>query len=258
MASTAQLRKIFAPILAANPGLVLSGRWLFRPPITHAIIGIFIDRTSSAACSSMMLMVLPLSRAESPSVLSCYRVFDVELVIGAPAVPWVQGKPFPPPRFAVDMFAPGYQARLVENFQVKAQAFFDQPWQLADITAWLQNFTLSGWGTGRPEVQQAWILFMDGNFTEAADTLDASFQRATSGRRGIEPSHLQTMQDAIAVLRTGDSAHIARHFHDLEAATVAYHRLGRYWQPTPFPFEPPGTVIGPFPEVLPPGRRASS
>ena len=84
MASLKQLREIFAPILAEHPDLVLRRRWLFRPPIETAIIGLYIDRTSSASYSSMALSVVPLSRFSAPSVLGFKRGFEVERVIGVP------------------------------------------------------------------------------------------------------------------------------------------------------------------------------
>jgi hypothetical protein len=90
MATAAQLRKIFKPILNQHPDLVLHGRWLFRPPIAKALIGLYIDRSFAANFCRMHLVIRPLSRIIHPASFGFATYFLVEDIIGAP--PWPQKK----------------------------------------------------------------------------------------------------------------------------------------------------------------------
>jgi hypothetical protein len=124
MASSRQLRAILAPIPAANPDLVLYRRWLLRPPVETAIVGIFIDGTRSGSSSNIDLSVMPLSRFLAPGLLGFDQGFGIALVIGAPPPgEWRPDAPREPPRFHIDRFAPDFQDHLIRNFDAKARPF---------------------------------------------------------------------------------------------------------------------------------------
>ena len=238
MSTPKQLREIFAPVLARRPDLVLHRRWLFRPPIETAIIGLYIGRTSSAYASNMALSVIPLSRFSSPSVLGFTRGFEVERVIGAPA----PGGPVPgwmdlPPRVFQDMFAPEYEAHLIRNFNAKVPAFLDSVRSLEDVIAWALSLRGSFFGSAPVELIDGWVAAMRGDFTMAADQLEAYFVRMGPPTSGVGTEERQARLDIQSVLRTNDPIAIAAHFHAMEERTIAAYGLQRYWRRTPFPFE---------------------
>lgn len=238
MASLKQLRDIFAPILAEHPDLVLRRRWLFRPPIETAIIGLYIDRTSAASDSRMALSVLPLSRFSPPSALGFDRAFEIERVIGAPAPGrWIPGERNDPPRIYHDMFAPDYQAHLLRNFNAKARPFFDQVRSFDDIVTSIRPFREPPLRMGAVEFIDGWIAAMQGDFAAAADQLQAYFDRMgpppawMTGDRRWEEEALRDM------FRKGDRAAVAGLLHDMEQRTISAFGLQRFWRQAPFPFE---------------------
>jgi hypothetical protein len=238
MASIRQLRDIFAPILAEHPDLVLHGRWLFRPPIETALVGLFIDRTSSARSSRMLMSVVPLSRFCTPSVLGHYDGFEVERVIGVPPPGrWIPGEPEGPPRIFQDMFAPDYQGHLRRNFNAKVPQFLDAVRTFEEVVAWIEPFRDWPLRMGPPESIDGWIAAMQGNFKTAADQLETLQARMMTSPGWTETDTYQDDQASIDVLRTGDPAAIAVYLHAREERTIAAYRLQRFWRRTPFPFE---------------------
>ncbi len=238
MATPKQLREIFAPILAAHPDLVLHRRWLFRPPIETAIIGLYIGRTSSAATARMALSVLPLSRFSPPLVLGFWRTFEVERVIGAPRPErWIPGEQEGPPRIFQDMFAPDYQAHLLRNFNAKVPPFLDAVRSFDDVVAWVRPFREPSRPGGNIDLINGWLMAMQGEFVAAAERLQAYFDwMGTPLPWGGAEERAQ--QEALRdMLRTGDRIAIAAFLHAMEERTIAAHGLQRFWRRTPFPFE---------------------
>jgi hypothetical protein len=238
MTTPKQLREIFAPILAEHPDLVLHRRWLFRPPIETAIIGLFIDRTSSATNSAMWLSVVPLSRFDKPSLHGFKRGFEVERVIGVPPPGrWTPGKEDEPPRTYQDMFTPNYPSHLLRNFNAKARPFLDKVQTFADVVAWVRSLRGSFFDSAPIELIDGWFAAMQGDFAAAAGRLQAYFDRMGPVRLGAVDDNRQLHEDILRVLRTGDTAAIAACLHALEARTIARDGLERFWRRTPFPFE---------------------
>lgn len=245
MASLKQLRKIFAPILAEYPDLVLHRRWLFRPPIEAAIIGLYIGRTSSAYASQMDLSVIPLSRFSEPSVLGFNRAFEVERVIGAPASgPSDLGQTEQPARIFQDMFAPEYEAQLILNFRAKVPAFLGAIRSLDEVIAWVLSLRGSFFSGGPKELMDGWVAMMRGDFASADGQLEAYFVRMGPPHALAGAARRQALLQIQAILRTNDPALIAAHFHAMEERTIAHYGLQRYWRPTPFPFERAATASG--------------
>ncbi len=238
MATLKQLREIFAPVLAEHPDLVLHRRWLFRPPIETAIIGLYIGRTSSASDSRMALSVLPLSRFREPSALGFYDIFEVERVIGVPPPNrLISDEEEGPPRIFHDMFAPDYQAHLLRNFNAKVPSFLDTVRTFDDVVAWLQPFREPSLRMEAIEFIDGWIAAMQGDFALAADQLQIYFDRM-SIIPDLKDSAEYRQQEAIRdVLRTGDRTAIASCLHTMEERTIDAFGLQRFWRRAPFPFE---------------------
>ncbi|MGX9964788.1 hypothetical protein ACVFYP_15775 [Roseomonas sp. F4] len=239
MATLKQLRDVFAPILAEHPDLILRGRWLFRPPIEIAIVGLYIGRTSSASGSRMALSVIPLSRFEHPLTLGYDKPFEVERVIGVPAPNrWVrteeEGRP---PRIFQDMFEPEYQAHLLRNFNAKVPAFFASFRTFDDIASWVSRFCLPPEGRGVIDKSVSWLATVQGNFVTAADRLQAYLDWMTPSWSAFGTDSGREEKAIRDVLRTGDSAIIAAFLHQMEERTITQNGLQRFWRRTPFPFE---------------------
>jgi len=246
MATTKQLRHIFSPILAEYPDLVLQGRWLFRPPIKTAIVGLYVDRTSSANNSAMWLSVVPLSRFNSPWVHGFKKSFEVERVIGAPpdkwigAPPdkWVVGGKNEPPRIYQDMFAPEYSSHLLRNFSAKAVPFLDKVRTFRDVVAWIRQFREPPLRNSAIELIDGWLAAMQGDFAAAADHLSSYLQgKEIYSRQNPANDNQRLQEDILRVLRTGDKIAIAAFLHQVEQQPIVKFRLERFWQRTPFPFE---------------------
>ncbi|MBS7789798.1 anion permease [Roseococcus sp. SDR] len=238
MATVKQLRAIFAPVLAQHPDLVLHKRWLIRPPIETAIIGLYIEPLSAPCSSRMALSVIPLSRFEPSWVLGYSLPFEVERIIGAEP----PGRLLPnwrqlPPRTFEDMFAPEYEAQLVRNFNAKVPAFFDAVRSFEDVVAWLQPFRAPPLRTGFPDRIDAWVACMRGEFAKASGLLsDISKAVRPSDARSADRIE-QEDAELQSILRSNDAPVIAAHLHAMEEATIAAHGLQRHWRRTPFPFE---------------------
>lgn len=238
MATLKQLREIFAPILVQHPDMVLRGRWLFRPSIENAIIGLYIGQTSTASDSRMALSVIPLSRFDHPLALGFDEPFEVERVIGAPALNRrVRAQEEGVTRIFQDMFAPDYQTELLRNFNAKVPAFFDAFRNFGDVATWVRRFCTPPDGRGSIDKFSSWIATMEGEFATGADRLQAFIDWMTPSWSafGADSGHEErVIRD---VLRTGDRAHIAAFLHEMEERTIIHHRLQRFWRRTPFPFE---------------------
>lgn len=225
MPTVAQIRRLFAPILAANPGLVLNGRWLFRPPIATAVCGLHIGRTSSAWAADIVFSVIPLSRFLPSSAVG----FEVPFVVTDTTAD--------EPRILDDVFAPDYQAKLLANFDAKAKPFFDSVTTFAGIAQWVSRFREPPLRMTAIERVDAWLCAMRGDFAAAATHLKALSDRRAASGHAAEDDVTMLEGEAQRVLRTGDPTAIANFLHDLERRTVTAYGLARHWQPTPFPFE---------------------
>ncbi|NKC31479.1 hypothetical protein [Falsiroseomonas selenitidurans] len=238
MASPKQLREIFAPILVEHPDLVLRGRWLFRPPIETAIIGLYIGRTACAGSSDMELSVIPLSRFSPPSALGDRRGFEVERVIGVPPPGhWVRGEGEGPPRLLQDMFAPEYQTHLLRNFNAKVPPFLNSVREFADVLSWVSALRGSLFDSGPIDLIDGWLAAMRGDFATAADRLKAYIERTGTPSSPLGIQEHQRRGALLDALQTGDRSAIAAFLHEMEERTIAHHRLQRFWRRTPFPFE---------------------
>lgn len=239
MATAKQLRAIFAPVLAQHPYLVLHRRWLIRPPIENAIIGLHMDQSASPCYAHMALSVVPLSRLCRPGILGSQRGFVVEHVIDAPA----PNGPDPdwrkrPPRIYQDMFAPEYEAALIRNFNAKVPAFFDAVRSFDDVVAWVLSLRGSFFDGGGPvELIDGWVAAMRGDFATAADQLEAYFARMGPPPAWVSGQEREFLLEIQAVFRTNDATAIAAHLHAMEERTIAHYGLQRYRRRTPFPFE---------------------
>jgi hypothetical protein len=243
MATMQQLKSIFAPILAQNPDLVLHRRWLFKPPIRNAILGIFIDGQSDPAAPNFSLSILPLSRAGGPIPLGYNLRLYIERVIGSPK----PQNPFlatMPSRFLYDMFAPEFAPHLIENFNAKARPFIDAHQSWEEILDWVGD---PRWIEGHlksREPTEGWCAMMAGDFARAASILlkyvvrmEAHFTEAPNPQGRPMPSDLVVCRALAETLATQDRARIVAHLRGMEAATIDHYKLQKYWQPTPFPFE---------------------
>lgn len=238
MATAKQLRAIFAPVLAQHPHLVLHRRWLIRPPIESAIIGLHLDQSASPSNAQMALSVVPLLRFDPPWVLGFKRRFEIEHVIGAPA----PNGPDPdwenrPPRIFQDMFAPEYEAALIRNFNAKVPAFFDAVRSFDDVVAWVLSLRGSFFDSAPAELIDGWVAAMRGDFVTAADHLDPYFARVKPPPGWPMSEADKLLLDVQAVLRTNDATAIAAHLHAMEERSIAHYGLQKYWRRTPFPFE---------------------
>jgi hypothetical protein len=238
MATPRQIRDIFAPVLATHPDLVLHKRWLFKPPIRSALVALNIGRTGHAAIASLTLQVIPLSRFDPPAARGLHRQFDVdEGTATAGTVEALAQEPPSSPFASDDMVAPDFGSRLVRSFDARARPVLDQVQTLDDVIAWVAPFREFPLRQGAPELIDAWVASMHGDFTVAADHMQALLDRMTPFSSVIGDAGLQFEKAILRVLRTGDRAAIAAFLHDLERRTIAAHGLERYWQPLPFPFE---------------------
>jgi hypothetical protein len=238
MATLKQLRDIFEPILARYPDLALRGRWLFRPPVEIAIVGLYIGRTSSASDSDMDMSVIPLSRFRDPSSFGFNDAFEVERVIGMPPRGrWVRGVDEGPPRIFQDMFAPEYRAHLIRNFDAKVLPFLDSVHGTPGVVAWLQSKRGSTYRSDSVELIDGWVAAMQGDFATAARHLQAYIDWMGSlqlSRGAEEQRHIGAIRD---VLLTENKAQVAAYLHQMEERTITHHRLQRFWRRSPFPFE---------------------
>ncbi|MFM7608764.1 MAG: hypothetical protein ACKO9A_07810 [Alphaproteobacteria bacterium] len=234
MATAVQLRKIFKPILTQHPDLVLHGRWLFRPPIARALVGLFIDRSFVADLSRMYLVIRPLSRIIHAGSFGFATDFVVEDIIGAAPWPqekrnaWMEAGCPPPPPAHTNLFDPAFPDHLLRNFNAKGRQFLDQHFDWPELIARVRPYGIKPWRVDCPEVIDGWAAAVIGDFAQA-EALLTEYLKLLPGQ--VEAEGLLTQ------LKTRDPTAIATYLHDLEARFIAENKLDRFWQRTPFPFE---------------------
>lgn len=238
MATLKQLRDIFAPVLAQYPDLVLHRRWLFRPPIEIAIIGLYVAPTGYASRADIWLSVLPLSRFSPPWTPGFNESFEIERVVGVPPRgEWVPGKEEESARIYEDIFAPEFRSNLLRNFDAKAVPFLEKVRGFNDIISWLKPFRQRHFSPEPSELIDGWIATMHGDFAAAADQLQAFFGRMGESYQHMDSENRQLEENIYRVLRTGDHSSIGSLLHAMEERTIAKYGLERFWRRTPFPFE---------------------
>jgi hypothetical protein len=225
MPTLRQIQAVFSPILADHPDLMLWRRWLIKPPITNAVCGLHIGRTSSAWAADIVFTVIPLSRFLPPSAVG----FEVPFVVRDTAAD--------EPRILDDVFAPDYQAQLLATFDAKARPLLDTMTTFDGIVQWVSRFREPPLRMTAIERIDAWLCAMRGEFSAAAAHLKALSDRRAASGHAAEDDVTMLEGDALRVLRTGDPTAIATFLHDLERRTVTAYGLARHWQPTPLPFE---------------------
>jgi hypothetical protein len=244
MTSVAPLRKLFKPILAKNPDLVLQGRWLIRPPLKNVFVGLYVEPSSSSHDWSGSIYFLPLSLARnSYNKLFCLDGFQIEYEIGVPPLSYevekrlrAEGRPIPP-RIIQDIHAPDFQDYLIHNFNVKARPLFDEEWNLDKAIAWLTDYIAKP-ARGYPQEFHGWAAAVTGDFANAEALLTEQCDIwASFGAHRKEYKYFKQLESLIAQLKTRDPAAIADYLHGLEAATIDEYKLDTFWQRTPFPFE---------------------
>jgi hypothetical protein len=234
MATAVQLRKIFKPILNQHPDLVLHGRWLFRPPIARALIGLFIDRSFAADLCRMHLVMGPLSRLVHPSNFGYAMDFDIEEIIGAPPWPeekwkaWVKAGRPPPPPVHTNVFDPDFPDRLLRNFNAKGRMFLDQQFDWPELIARVRRYGIKPTRVECPEVIEGWAATLTGDFAQAEAQLTEYLK--------LLPTR-NTAAGLLAGLKTRNSTAIATYLHQQEANFIKDNKLDAFWQRTPFPFE---------------------
>ncbi|WP_368418508.1 hypothetical protein [Rhodovarius sp.] len=167
----------------------------------------------------------------------------IERVIGSPK----PQKPLlatTPSWFLYDMFAPDFAPHLIENFNAKARPFIDAHQSWEEILDWVGDprWIERLWPPREPT--EGWCAMMAGDFARAASILlkyvvrmEAHFAAAPNPRGRPMPSDLVVCRALAETLATEDRARIVAHLRGMEAATIGYYKLQKYWQPTPFPFE---------------------
>ncbi|MCA3420082.1 MAG: hypothetical protein INF88_14390 [Roseomonas sp.] len=234
MATAAQLRKISKPILNQHPDLVLHGRWLFRPPIARALIGLFIDRSFAADLCRMHLVIRPLSRLVHPSNFGYAMDFDIEDIIGAPPWPeekwkaWVEAGRPPPPPVHTNVFDPDFPDHLLRNFNAKGRKFLDQQFDWPQLIARVRPYCIQPLRIEFPEVNEGWAAAVTGDFIQA-EALLTEYMKLMPTRA--------VAAGLLAELKTRNPTAIAAYLHQLEANFINDNKLDRFWQRTPFPFE---------------------
>jgi len=241
MATAAQLRKIFKPILNQHPDLVLHGRWLFRPPIARALIGLYIDRSFAANFCRMHLVIRPLSRLVHPSNFGYAMDFDIEDIIGAPPWPeekwkaWVEAGRPPPPPVHTNVFAPDFPDHLLRNFNAKGRMFLDQQFDWPELIARVRPYGIKPTRVECPEVIEGWAAALTGHFAQAEELLTEYLK--------LLPTR-NAAAGLLTQLKTRNPTAIATYLHQLEANFIKDNKLDAFWQRAPFPFEAASAAQG--------------
>ncbi len=238
MATPRQIRDIFAPVLAEHPDLVMHRRWIIKPPVGLAIIGLHIGQTAYASRSDLALSVVALSRFMLPKAPGYQRYLHVSrnLSEGSTGVhPHTLGDAAPD--ICHDMFLPDYKAYLPANFAAKMRPFLDSVRGFDDISLWISDFRNLLQRQGAPETIDSWIAAMHGDFSKAADLMHRLLDRLGPTRDGPAGDQRRLEHEIHRVLRTGERGTIAAFLHALERQTIKANGMAKYWQPVPFPFE---------------------
>jgi len=244
MTSVAPLRKLFKPILAQHPDLVLQGRWLIRPPLKNVFVGLHVEPSSSSHDWSGRIHLLPLSLPRgAQDKRFCINGFLIEYEIGVRPLSdeaekrlRTEGKPIPP-RIIQDIHAPDFRDHLIHNFNLKARPLFDEEWNLDKAIAWLKDYVAKP-ARGYPQEFHGWAAAVTGDFANAEALLTEQCDIwASFGPDWKEHEDFKLLEGLIARLKTRDATAIADYLHGLEAATIKEYKLDAFWQPTPFPFE---------------------
>lgn len=220
-----------APLLAANPDVVMVGRKLVITPARHIMSGVLLDRTSTKGA----FVVLPFQRELFGLYrLDAYRPYD---------------EVFPPTGLRWNVDDPAAR----NAFVAVAQEIL-LPWQrrLTTIKAVFEHIeahfrSRHGNSMGiRPAAYRAHLSAIMGDFDttrkilQGPDSLVIYYDEVISYREYLNRA-APGLGDHIAecgnALPQADREAFARFSHARELDSVRRFKVEKYWQPTPFPFE---------------------
>jgi hypothetical protein len=220
MTTTAELKRHVAPILQRFPELEFIKRWLVLKPVRHVFRGILLDAT------------LPKDE---------YRPqwFAIEMFGSVPSLSPMHGfflgrrgdGPF-------SILDPHDLDRLAAEIERVALPRLRPIESIDDFIehANLTEFSFSP--VADYPLRYSVLETARGNFKSALGICE----RLKSGRSswtdpGFENEYRPILEDLCPLLQDDDRAGVARLLHGWEARNIATYRLGKMWEPTPFPFE---------------------
>ncbi len=220
-----------APLLAANPDVVMVGRKLVVAPVHHIMSGLLLDRTSTKGA----FVVLPLQR-ELFGLYRLHAYLHYDQVYPPTGLRWNVGDPAARNAFvaiAQEILLP-WQRRMTT-----IQAVFEH------TVAHFRSRHGNSMGI-RPAAYRAHLSAIIGDFDIAAeilqdpDTRVIYYDEVISYREYLNraaPGFGDHIAEYGNALPQADREAFARFSHALELENVRQFKVEKYWQPSPFPFE---------------------
>lgn len=223
MATAAELRRFFQPLLEQHPDFVRVGRYALITPIRHIVRGIYPMSTSQRDYPRPIWFAGPL--------------FGPDLHINTNAHEWLwPGKPtlwkFSDPEAPMDLceqveavalplIRPVNDVETFFHFAMRDNLFFGAPLY---------------WN----KLNKIVIDAARGDF-EAADASAAGFWSAEKYATPTERHEYDMVTQRLCPLvKARDRVGIARLLHEWEATSAKRFKLEKFWQPSPFPIEEQG------------------
>ncbi|GGF72727.1 hypothetical protein GCM10007301_35680 [Azorhizobium oxalatiphilum] len=218
MTTTAQMKKLAAPLLARQPDLAMVRRTIIVQPVTHFVRGITLDNSSGKVAFTPLWGATYLFRERTFFSLNWNRHFP-------PVKPGIW-----------ELAHPEHQSAFIAFAETEV---LPQLRAMNSLDAFLA-FTES------PEIDYSWtalpmarllIQAALGDLPAAQKSYDLlrSFKKRPGGQEG--EFFVKLLAGFGPALESGDRQSIARLLHQWERATVEACKLAPYWQSTPFPIE---------------------
>jgi hypothetical protein len=219
MATTAQVRRLVAPLLMRRKDLAFAKRLVFAKPLHHVLSAVLLGRCSDPNGVSVYTVIFPIYHPRS-------------------TIPINWGWPLPRPdgqTYSLDQ--PDAQSLLCEQLETivlpRLAAIRDIPSFVAHVTSHRNSHRFEfGY-----HLTTALALGDLERASEICCNLEAS---GVLNKRGFDAEAEQSQENKRTLCRlvaANDRAAIAALLHEWEAASAERWGLAAHWEPSPFPLE---------------------
>ena len=206
-------KKFVAPLLERHPDWGFAKRWIVFKPITHVILGVHLDGSSSKGC------VRP-----SWFASEMFGMFALTTMLGGPLG-------------ILSVYDPKSVDILERSIQTVALPRLSAINTLDDLVTFGSDPAFWVPINVHP-YRYAFIEAARGNLESARLAAEIALgKREDAAFRRFPVMASLMLEKLYALLIADDPAGIASMFHESEAAMVEQWGLTRMWQPTPFPLE---------------------
>lgn len=220
MTTVAQVKQAVQPLLQRNPDLALVGRLVVVKPVHHILRGIYIDRSLD-----------PLLFVPTWAVIFLFEPRQ--------SFSYNWGKRVCRPRGAWVVNDPETPAAMCEEIEQQALPLLRPMQTIDDFVRFTSKERFPSTFLDLYELRKVFIDVARGDL-EAAQSICGFLATDRAKRKHLprmQEEYDRIMQSLCPLIAANDCAGLAQLLRDWEAGSVKRLKLGKLWEPTPFPLE---------------------